>query len=164
MRRENNAQQTEKGTARMLLAWRYPPRRTRIKGRLVTWSLHTADPKLAAERRKAGKDHIVAHVHHGDAKRSVVEVMESWVPWVKNQVGAKTAQRYACSLDQLHDALTGPNNVVKKSFSAVRAHASLREELAAPRGQTALQARETQLLGGLLCTPLSEKALISLAP
>jgi integrase/recombinase XerD len=75
--------------------------RTRIKGRLVGWSLHTDNPKLAAERRKAGKDRVIADVHHGDAKRNFVEVMGFWAGWIKKQVGPRTAQRYACSLDQM---------------------------------------------------------------
>jgi integrase/recombinase XerD len=82
--------------------------RTRIKGRLIVWSLHTDNPKLAAERRKAGKDRVVADVRHGDAKRDFVEVLELWAPWIKRHVGsAKTVQRYACSLDQLRPWLDG---------------------------------------------------------
>jgi integrase/recombinase XerD len=75
--------------------------RTRIKGRLIVWSLHTSDAKVAAERRKAGKNRVVADVLHGDAKRDVIEVVEAWVPWVQKQVGPRTAQRYGCSLDQM---------------------------------------------------------------
>jgi integrase/recombinase XerD len=81
--------------------------RTRIKGRLVTWSLRTSDPKLAAARRKAGKDRMIADVFHGDAKRDFVEVMELWAAWINKQVGPKTAQRYACSLDQMRRWLDG---------------------------------------------------------
>ena len=80
---------------------------TRIKGRLVTWSLHTDNPPLAAERRKAGKDHIIAEVHHGDARREFIEVMEMWAPWIAKQVGPRTAARYACSLDQMRPWLDG---------------------------------------------------------
>jgi integrase/recombinase XerD len=81
--------------------------RTRIKGRLVVWSLHTDNPKIAADRRKAGKNRVLADVHHGDGQRDFVEVMEHWVPWLKKQVGPKTAQRYACSLDQMRSLLDG---------------------------------------------------------
>jgi integrase/recombinase XerD len=81
--------------------------RTRIKGRLVGWSLHTSDPKIAAERRKAGKDRVIADVHHGDAKRDFVEVMELWASWITKQVGPRTARRYACSLDQIRPWLDG---------------------------------------------------------
>jgi integrase/recombinase XerD len=81
--------------------------RTRIKGRLVGWSLHTDNPQLAAERRKAGKDRVVADVHHGDAKRDFVEVFELWASWITNQIGPRTVQRYACSLDQMRPWLDG---------------------------------------------------------
>src|SRR6202040_225998 len=81
--------------------------RTRIKGRLVTWSLRTSDAKLAAARRKAGKDRMIAAVFHGDAKRDFVEVLELWAPWINKQVSLKTAQRYACSLDQMRPWLDG---------------------------------------------------------
>jgi hypothetical protein len=81
--------------------------RTRIKGRLIVWSLHTSDPKLAAARRKAGKDRMIADVFHGDAKRDFVEVLELWASWIKKEVGPNTAQRYACSLDQMRPWLDG---------------------------------------------------------
>ncbi len=81
--------------------------RTRIKGRLIVWSLHTDNPKIAAERRKAGKDRMIADVLHGDAKREFVEVMEHWACWIGKQVGPRTAQRYACSLDQIRPWLDG---------------------------------------------------------
>jgi integrase/recombinase XerD len=81
--------------------------RTRIKGRLVTWSLHTDNPKIAAERRKAGKNRMIAEVLHGDAKRDFVEAMEHWASWIRKLVGPKTAQRYACSLDQIRPWLDG---------------------------------------------------------
>lgn len=50
---------------------------------------------------------MTADVHHGDAQRVFVEVMELWAVWIKQQVGAKTAQRYACSLDQMRHWLDG---------------------------------------------------------
>jgi integrase/recombinase XerD len=74
--------------------------RTRVKGRLIKWSLETDNPRLAAARRKAGKDRIIA-IKHGDATRSFDEVMEEWSVWIEKQVGPATAERYACSLDQL---------------------------------------------------------------
>jgi integrase/recombinase XerD len=81
--------------------------RVRIKGRLVVWSLHTSDTKVAAERRKAGKDRMIADVHHGDARRDFVEVLDLWAAWITKQVGPKTVQRYACSLDQMRSWLDG---------------------------------------------------------
>lgn len=81
--------------------------RTRIKGKLVSWSLHTDNPRIAVERRKAGKERLIADLLHGDGKRDFVEVMEHWAVWIKRQVGPKTAQRYACSLDQMAPFLDG---------------------------------------------------------
>jgi integrase/recombinase XerD len=71
----------------------------KVRGQRIRWSLQTDDPKLAAERRKAGKDRAIADVH-GDAKRSFAEVMAEWAPWIEARCGAKTVQRYACSLGQ----------------------------------------------------------------
>jgi integrase/recombinase XerD len=71
----------------------------KVRGRRIRWSLQTDNPKLAKERREAGKARAVAD-WHGDAKRSFAEVIAEWAPWIKNQCGAKTVQRYACSLDQ----------------------------------------------------------------
>jgi integrase/recombinase XerD len=81
--------------------------RARIKGRLVTWSLRTDDPKLAAERRKAGKDRVIAEARYGDAKRTVDEVIKAWHPWIGTQVGPNTVERYLCSLGQLTPWLDG---------------------------------------------------------
>src|SRR5262249_8555028 len=63
--------------------------------------------KLRAERRKAGKDRMIADVFHGDAKRNFVEVLELWAQWINKQVGPKTTDRYACSLDQMRPWLDG---------------------------------------------------------
>jgi integrase/recombinase XerD len=73
--------------------------RIKVRGRTSRWSLQTNDPKVAAERRKAGKDRAIADVH-GDAKRTFAEVVAEWAPWIEAQCAAKTVQRYACSLGQ----------------------------------------------------------------
>ena len=70
-----------------------------MRGRLIRWSLETDDTKIAARRRKEGKERAVADVH-GDAKRTFVEVVASWAPWLEASVGPKTVQRYACSIGQ----------------------------------------------------------------
>lgn len=72
----------------------------RIKGKHYRWSLKTDDPKLAKERRQAGKDRVIA-ISKGDAKRSFAEVTEEWLEWLETQVGHRTADRYACSMAQL---------------------------------------------------------------
>ena len=92
--------------------------RTFINGREVRWSLQTDNPATAAERRKAGKARAVADVH-GDAKRTFAEVIAEWAPWIEASVGAKTVQRYACSLDQWAPYLDGKmSNEVNARFIA----------------------------------------------
>ena len=81
--------------------------RAKVKGVERRWSLHTDDPKIARERRKAGKDRLVAVAHHGDARFSFAEVMAAWSPWIEKQVGPRTAARYACSLEVLTPLLNG---------------------------------------------------------
>jgi integrase/recombinase XerD len=71
----------------------------KVRGRRIRWSLQTDDPKIAKERRQAGKQRAIADIH-GDAQRSFAEVMAEWAPWIQGSCGAKTVQRYACSLDQ----------------------------------------------------------------
>ena len=81
--------------------------RAKVKGIERRWSLHTDDPKIARERRKAGKDKLAAVAHHGDARFSFSEVMAAWSPWIEKQVGPRTAQRYATSLGVLERFLDG---------------------------------------------------------
>jgi integrase/recombinase XerD len=50
---------------------------------------------------------MIADVFHGDAKRDFVEVLELWALWINKQVGPKTRERYACSLDQMRPWLDG---------------------------------------------------------
>jgi integrase/recombinase XerD len=88
--------------------------RAKVRGRELRWSLQTSDPKVAAERRKAGRERAIADVH-GDAKRTFAEVMAEWALWIEASIGAKTVQRYACSLDQWQPYLDG------KMFSTVNA-------------------------------------------
>jgi integrase/recombinase XerD len=80
--------------------------RTRVNGRLLCWSLQTSDPKVAAQRRQAGKDRVIA-IKHDDYSWTFVEVLEAWSPWIAKQVGPATAERYAGSLEQLMPYLAG---------------------------------------------------------
>lgn len=114
--------------------------RTRIKGRLIKWSLETDNPKLAAERRKNGKDRIIA-VKHGDATRSFAEVVEEWSGWIVKQVGPKTAERYACSLGQLAPWLDGKD--------LIEIDAKLIATIIAERGQQVSNATLKRDLGAL---------------
>ncbi len=81
--------------------------RAKVKGVERRWSLHTDDPKIARERRKAGKDKLAAIAHHGDARFTFAEVVTAWSPWLENQVGPRTAHRYMCSLAALAPLLEG---------------------------------------------------------
>jgi len=81
--------------------------RAKVKGIERRWSLHTDNPKIARERRKAGKDKLVAVAHHGDVRLSFAEVIAAWSPWIEKQVGPRTADRYGCSLDVLTPFLDG---------------------------------------------------------
>lgn len=81
--------------------------RAKVKGIERRWSLHTDDPKIARERRKAGKDKLAAVAHHGDARFSFSEVLVAWSPWIEKRVGPRTAQRYATSLGVLAPFLDG---------------------------------------------------------
>jgi integrase/recombinase XerD len=83
-----------------------------INGREIRRSLQTSDPKVAAQRRKAAQERVIAD-KFGDATRGFVEVVEAWSQWIGRQVGPSTCRRYACSLDQLQPYLDG------KTLSAV---------------------------------------------
>lgn len=76
------------------------------QGREIRRSLQTSDPKVAAQRRKAAQERVIAD-KFGDASREFVEVIEVWSKWIERQVGAATSRRYACSLDQLQPSLDG---------------------------------------------------------
>jgi integrase/recombinase XerD len=81
--------------------------RIRKDGRDLRWSLETNDPKVAAERFKAGKVEYIA-VRHGDAKLFFDNVVEDWgTHWLQRNKSAKTAKRYLCSIDQLAPYLEG---------------------------------------------------------
>jgi integrase/recombinase XerD len=77
-----------------------------IQGREIRRSLQTSDPKVAAKRRQAAQERVIAD-KFGDATRDFVEVVEAWSQWINRQVGPNTAKRYACSLDQLQPYLDG---------------------------------------------------------
>jgi integrase/recombinase XerD len=84
--------------------------RTRIKGKLVRWSLQTDNPKLAAERRKRSKDRVAA-IQQGDQSRPFCEILDEWAGWIRKQVGPATAARYACSPDQLAPWIDGKDHI-----------------------------------------------------
>jgi integrase/recombinase XerD len=80
--------------------------RTRVAGKLYRWSLDTDDPKIAAERRRKGKDGVVA-IRRADA-HSFATVIENWATeWLEPNKGPKTTQRYLLSIKQLVPFLEG---------------------------------------------------------
>ena len=73
--------------------------RIQVKGQDVRWSLRTSDPKLARERLKADRERLIAQAHYGATTRRLFdEVLAEWARHIPDQVGARTARRYACSL------------------------------------------------------------------
>jgi integrase/recombinase XerD len=81
--------------------------RIKVKGREIRWSLRTSDPKVAAQRRAAGKTRAVADRYHGDAPRTFEEVMIEWGNHFQSQCSPNTYKRYLCSLEQLGPFLEG---------------------------------------------------------
>ena len=70
--------------------------RIQVKGQDVRWSLRTSDPKLARERLKADRERLIAQAHYGATTRRLFdEVLAEWARHIPDQVGARTARRYA---------------------------------------------------------------------
>jgi integrase/recombinase XerD len=84
---------------------------------------------------------MIADVFHGDAKRNFVEVLELWAKWIDKQVGPKTKERYACSLDQMRPWLDGKElgeidsrivaEIVRARSAAGAANATIKRDLVA---------------------------------
>jgi integrase/recombinase XerD len=125
---------------RMLLAWRYLWGRIYINGREIRRSLQTSDAKVAAKRRQAAQERVIAD-KFGDATRDFVEVVEAWSQWITRQVGHNTAKRYACSLDQIQPYLDGKmlsaidgrlvSEIAKARASAGATNATIKRDLVA---------------------------------
>jgi integrase/recombinase XerD len=75
--------------------------RIKVKGKRIRWSLHTDNPAIARKAREAGKARAIADRYHGSAPRLFQDVLLEWGPSAKAQLGAKTYERYVCSLSQL---------------------------------------------------------------
>jgi hypothetical protein len=71
----------------------------KVRGKRTRWSLETDDPKVAAQRRKKGKERLIAD-ENNDLKRTFAEVVEDWETSVSAECSPKTVQRYLCSLEQ----------------------------------------------------------------
>jgi integrase/recombinase XerD len=79
----------------------------KIKGRRIRWSLDTDDPKLARQRREAGKARAIAELIHGDAVHTLDELIKAWGTHFKAQSSPATFIRYMVSLGQLAPFLEG---------------------------------------------------------
>jgi integrase/recombinase XerD len=80
--------------------------------RAIKWSLQTSDPAVARQRYEAGKAKLIGELRFGERTRSYDEVVEEWTAHIESAVesetmSAKTARRYATSLQQLEPDLTG---------------------------------------------------------
>lgn len=80
--------------------------RVKINGQDIRWSLETDDPGIAKTRRKAGRDRLIAD-KRGDAVRTFAECYLAWDKQIEGAVGARTADRYRCSLAQIAPWLEG---------------------------------------------------------
>ena len=111
-----------------------------INGREIRRSLQTNDAKIAAKRRQAAQERVIAD-KFGDATRDFVEVVEAWSQWITRQVGHNTAKRYACSLDQIQPYLDGKmlsaidgrlvSEIAKARASAGATNATIKRDLVA---------------------------------
>jgi len=52
--------------------------RIQTGGQDIRWSLRTDDPKVAASRRKAERDRVIASQRFGDHRRAFSEGMDAW--------------------------------------------------------------------------------------
>jgi integrase/recombinase XerD len=73
----------------------------------LKWSLRTDNPEVAASRRKAERDRVVAAQRYGDQRRTFAEAMEGWGRFIVDQISASTLDRYVTSLAVLQPHLEG---------------------------------------------------------
>jgi integrase/recombinase XerD len=78
-----------------------------VKGQRIQWSLDTDNPKLASQRRQAGKERALAELIHGDAVHTLDELIKAWGAHFKAQSSETTFTRYMVSLGQLAPFLEG---------------------------------------------------------
>lgn len=81
--------------------------RIQTGGQDIKWSLRTDDPKVAASRRKAERDRVVAAQRYGDQRRTFAEAMEAWGRFIAERISPKTLKRYLSSLSVLQPHLEG---------------------------------------------------------
>jgi integrase/recombinase XerD len=81
--------------------------RIQTGGQDIKWSLRTDDPKVAASRRKAERQRVVASQRYGDQRRTFAEAMEAWGKFIAAEIRPKTLTRYLSSLAVLQPHLDG---------------------------------------------------------
>lgn len=112
----------------------------KINGQRFRWSLETDDPSLAKTRREAVRQRLVAE-KHGDAVRTFTEVYDAWDKQIERAVGARTADRYRCSLEQISPWLDGKTlpeidgkliaEIIARRQSAGATNATIKRDLSA---------------------------------
>jgi integrase/recombinase XerD len=76
--------------------------RIRIKGKLHRWSLRTGDVKLAAQLVEEDIERLKASAYHDGPRIKWLDLAASWAErHILHEVGPRTAERYATSLEQL---------------------------------------------------------------
>lgn len=81
--------------------------RVQAGGQDYRWSLRTDDPKIAASRRKAEAERVVASQRYGDQRRTFAEALEAWAGHVAKQISPKTLKRYLSSIGAISAHLDG---------------------------------------------------------
>jgi dienelactone hydrolase len=101
----------------------------------IRWSLRTDDPKIAASRRKAERDRVVAAQHYGDQRRTFAAAMEAWGRFIADKISGKTLTRYLSSLAVLRPFLEGAylDEIDKKLVGSIVE--SRRDNPYVPRGK-----------------------------
>jgi integrase/recombinase XerD len=80
----------------------------KVKGRRHRWSLRTDDIEIARARAAAERERQIAAAHYGDDRKLFADLAASWAErHIADQVGPRTALRYAVSLKQLQPFVEG---------------------------------------------------------
>jgi integrase/recombinase XerD len=73
----------------------------------IRWSLRTDDPKIAARRRQAERNRVIASQRYGDQRRTFAEAMAAWGSAASKQLAGSTMRRYLSSLAVMQPHLEG---------------------------------------------------------
>lgn len=81
--------------------------RVSVAGREYRWSLRTGNAAVAARRREAGREKLIAEAHYSESRQSYEAAFLAWSDWLTGQVAPSTATRYAVSLGRMESHLRG---------------------------------------------------------